>query len=127
MGGLLGGREEGGLPAADTCWAGRACRQARKSLLTTAGAAGRGRLQPVCPHPTAHARNCNQTWYTLAFACSTVCREDPELRPAFEDIKKGGMAAMMKYMNDPAFLAVRLPVPLVPPALCNEICTQRML
>ncbi|KAL4420240.1 hypothetical protein ABPG77_011064 [Micractinium sp. CCAP 211/92] len=32
-------------------------------------------------------------------------REDPELKPVFEEIKTGGMAAMMKYMNDPRFLA----------------------
>ena len=32
-------------------------------------------------------------------------REDPELAPMFEEIKTGGMAAMMKYMNDPAFLS----------------------
>jgi hypothetical protein len=27
-------------------------------------------------------------------------REDPDLAPMFEEIKTGGMAAMMKYMND---------------------------
>lgn len=32
-------------------------------------------------------------------------REDPELKPVFEEIQSGGMAAMMKYMNDPNFLA----------------------
>lgn len=32
-------------------------------------------------------------------------REDPELAPMFEEIKTGGMAAMMKYMNDPTFLS----------------------
>lgn len=32
-------------------------------------------------------------------------REDPELAPMFEEIKSGGMGAMMKYMNDPTFLA----------------------
>lgn len=32
-------------------------------------------------------------------------REDPELKPVFEEIQTGGMAAMMKYMNDPNFLA----------------------
>lgn len=31
----------------------------------------------------------------------------------FEEIKTGGMAAMMKYMNDPRFLAVRQPAPAV--------------
>jgi hypothetical protein len=32
-------------------------------------------------------------------------REDPELAPIFEEIKTGGMAAMMKWMNDPTFLS----------------------
>lgn len=32
-------------------------------------------------------------------------KEDPELKPVFEEMKAGGMAALMKYMNDPAFLA----------------------
>lgn len=32
-------------------------------------------------------------------------KEDPELKPVFDDIKKGGMMSMMKYMNDQAFLA----------------------
>ena len=32
-------------------------------------------------------------------------REDPELKPIFDEIKAGGMGAMMKFMNDPAFLA----------------------
>lgn len=32
-------------------------------------------------------------------------REDPDLKPIFEEIKSGGMAAMMKYMNDPTFLS----------------------
>ncbi|KAL4451917.1 hypothetical protein ABPG75_007579 [Micractinium tetrahymenae] len=32
-------------------------------------------------------------------------REDPELKPVFEEIKSGGIGAMMKYMNDPRFLA----------------------
>lgn len=32
-------------------------------------------------------------------------REDPDLKPMFDEIKTGGMAAMMKYMNDPTFLA----------------------
>ncbi|GAB4819379.1 hypothetical protein N2152v2_006425 [Parachlorella kessleri] len=32
-------------------------------------------------------------------------REDPELKPVFEEMRAGGMGAMMKYMNDPAFLA----------------------
>jgi Ankyrin repeats (3 copies) len=32
-------------------------------------------------------------------------REDPELAPIFEEIKAGGMGAMMKFMNDPAFLS----------------------
>ena len=31
-------------------------------------------------------------------------REDPDLAPMFEEIKTGGMAAMMKYMNDQTFL-----------------------
>jgi len=31
-------------------------------------------------------------------------REDPELAPMFEEMKTGGMAAMMKYMNDQTFL-----------------------
>jgi hypothetical protein len=31
-------------------------------------------------------------------------REDPDLKPMFEEIRTGGMAAMMKYMNDPVFL-----------------------
>lgn len=31
-------------------------------------------------------------------------KEDPELKPIFDEIKAGGMAAMMKYMNDPDFL-----------------------
>jgi hypothetical protein len=34
------------------------------------------------------------------------CREDPELKPVFEEIRAGGMAAMMKYFNDPTFLQV---------------------
>ena len=32
-------------------------------------------------------------------------RQDPELAPVFAEIKAGGMAAMMKYMTDPSFLA----------------------
>lgn len=32
-------------------------------------------------------------------------QEDPELKPVFDEIKAGGMAAMMKWMNDPGFLA----------------------
>lgn len=28
-------------------------------------------------------------------------REDPEFKQMFEEIQKGGMGAMMKYMNDP--------------------------
>eukprot|EP00884_Botryococcus_braunii_P019555 jgi/Botrbrau1/6283/Bobra.0129s0028.1 len=32
-------------------------------------------------------------------------KEDPELAPMFADIEKNGMAAMMKYWNDPATLA----------------------
>ncbi|PSC70745.1 translocase of chloroplast chloroplastic [Micractinium conductrix] len=32
-------------------------------------------------------------------------REDPELKGVFEEIRAGGMAAMMKYMNDPNFLS----------------------
>ncbi len=32
-------------------------------------------------------------------------REDPELAPIFEEIKAGGMGAMMKFMNDPTFLS----------------------
>lgn len=48
-------------------------------------------------------------------------REDPELAPMFEEIKTGGMAAMMKYMNDPAFLSKigeklgDVPAPQAPP------------
>ena len=43
-------------------------------------------------------------------SCSHNClfvllQEDPELKPMFDEIKTGGMAAMMKYMNDPVFLA----------------------
>lgn len=43
-------------------------------------------------------------------------KEDPELKPVFEEMKAGGMAALMKYMNDPAFLGVATyvdPSPLV--------------
>ena len=32
-------------------------------------------------------------------------RSDPDLAPMFEDIQKGGVGALMKYMNDPAWLA----------------------
>jgi len=32
-------------------------------------------------------------------------RADPDLAPMFEDIQKNGMAALMRYMNDPAWLA----------------------
>jgi len=32
-------------------------------------------------------------------------REDPELAPFFEEIKAGGMAAMMRFMNDEKFLS----------------------
>ena len=32
-------------------------------------------------------------------------QEDPELKPMFEEMQKGGMQAMMKYMNDPKWLA----------------------
>jgi len=32
-------------------------------------------------------------------------REDPELKPMFDEIRAGGMAGMMKAMNDPTFLA----------------------
>jgi hypothetical protein len=32
-------------------------------------------------------------------------RSDPDLAPMFEDIQKNGMAALMRYMNDPAWLA----------------------
>lgn len=32
-------------------------------------------------------------------------RADPDLAPMFEDIQKGGVGALMKYMNDPAWLA----------------------
>lgn len=32
-------------------------------------------------------------------------RADPDLAPMFEDIQKNGMAALMKYMNDPEWLA----------------------
>jgi len=31
-------------------------------------------------------------------------REDPELKPMFEEMAKGGPAAVMKYMNDPKYL-----------------------
>ncbi len=34
-----------------------------------------------------------------------MLQEDPELKPIFEEIQKGGMGAMMKYMNDATFLA----------------------
>ena len=34
-----------------------------------------------------------------------VMQQDPELQPMFDEIKKGGMAAMMKFMNDPAWLS----------------------
>lgn len=34
-----------------------------------------------------------------------VPQDDPELAPMLEDIEKNGMAAMMKYWNDPATLA----------------------
>lgn len=34
-----------------------------------------------------------------------MMQEDPELKPMFEEIRTGGMAAMMKYMNDPTFLS----------------------
>lgn len=44
---------------------------------------------------------------SLPAPCCLSCREDPELKPVFEEMKSGGMAAVMKYMNDPAFLAVR--------------------
>ena len=32
-------------------------------------------------------------------------REDPEFKDMFEDIQKNGMAAMMKYYNDPQWIA----------------------
>lgn len=32
-------------------------------------------------------------------------QNDPELRPMFEEMKTGGMGAMMKYWNDPKVLA----------------------
>lgn len=32
-------------------------------------------------------------------------REDPELAPMFEEIRSGGMAAMMRFMNDEKFLS----------------------
>lgn len=32
-------------------------------------------------------------------------QEDPELQPMFEEMAKGGVRAMMKYMNDPIWLA----------------------
>lgn len=32
-------------------------------------------------------------------------RSDPELKDIFEEIQKGGMGALMKYMNDPKVLA----------------------
>ena len=32
-------------------------------------------------------------------------QEDPELRPMFEEMQKGGMQALMKFMNDPKMLA----------------------
>lgn len=32
-------------------------------------------------------------------------RDDPELKPIFDEIRAGGMAAMMKYMNDETFLS----------------------
>lgn len=32
-------------------------------------------------------------------------QEDPELKPMFEEMQKGGMPALMKYMNDPKWLA----------------------
>ena len=32
-------------------------------------------------------------------------QEDPELKPMFEEMQRGGMQAMMKYMNDPKWLA----------------------
>lgn len=31
-------------------------------------------------------------------------QEDEELKPMFEDMKTGGMGAMMKYMNNPEML-----------------------
>lgn len=31
-------------------------------------------------------------------------REDPELKPYFDEMREGGMAAMMKYMSDATFL-----------------------
>lgn len=38
-------------------------------------------------------------------AKAAALKDDPDLKPMFDEIKTGGMAAMMKYMNDPAFLA----------------------
>lgn len=32
-------------------------------------------------------------------------RNDPEFKSMFEEIQKGGMGALMKYMNDPKVLA----------------------
>jgi soluble cytochrome b562 len=47
-------------------------------------------------------------------------RDDPEFKDMFEDIQKGGMGALMKYMNDPtltARLGAKLgDVPDAPPA-----------
>ena len=38
-------------------------------------------------------------------AKAAALKDDPDLKPIFDEINTGGMAAMMKYMNDPAFLA----------------------
>ena len=32
-------------------------------------------------------------------------QEDPDLKPMFEEMQQGGMEAMMKYMNNPKWLA----------------------
>jgi hypothetical protein len=42
----------------------------------------------------------------MVLPCPPLTRDDPDLKPIFEEIRSGGMAAMMKYMNDPDFLAV---------------------
>ena len=128
--GTARGRHSDGRPSAagSRPAGGQACRQTGWEV--AAGCRGFCRKGPE-PHPAVARLKPVFVCYTharLHLSYRPACREDPELRPAFEEIKKGGMAAMMKFMNDPQFLAVRpAAVPsAAPPAVlcCATWCTE---
>ena len=59
--------------------------------------------QPEVQQQMAQMQSMMQNQAFMAKAAAL--KDDPELKPMFDEIKTGGMGAMMKYMNDPQFLA----------------------